>query len=139
MSCASPGNCSAGGYYTDGRDRTQAFVIEETNGTWGTATAVPGITVLNTGRFAQISSVSCASAGNCSAGGFYKVTGAGQDAFVLDETNGTWGTAQQVAAALNTGEGAQISSVSCASAGNCSAGGQYRAHGGEQAFVIGES
>src|SRR5262249_59732295 len=38
---------------------------------------------------------------------------------------GSWGSAQEVAAALNTGGFAEVNSVSCAKAGNCSAGGVY--------------
>ena len=41
-------------------------------GTWGTAEEVPGSAALNKGGDAEILSVSCASAGNCSAGGFYR-------------------------------------------------------------------
>ena len=33
MSCASAGNCSAGGYYTDSSGHRQAFVVSEVNGT----------------------------------------------------------------------------------------------------------
>jgi hypothetical protein len=83
--------------------------------------------------------MSCASPGNCSAGGFYTGSGVTRHAFVVSETGGTWGTAQEVAAALNKGGNAQVSSVSCPSAGNCGAGGQYRGRVKEQAFVIGES
>ena len=50
MSCASAGNCSAGGYYTDGAGHEQAFVVSEVNGTWGTAIEVPGTAALNAGR-----------------------------------------------------------------------------------------
>jgi hypothetical protein len=139
VSCPSAGNCSAGGFYTGGADRVQGFVIGETNGTWGKAEQVPGIAALNTGRDAEISSVSCASPGNCSAGGFYTVGGAARHAFVVSETDGTWGTAQEVAAALDKGGYGQVSSVSCALPGNCGAGGQYRGRVKEQAFVIGES
>jgi hypothetical protein len=39
-------------------------------GTWGTAQEVPGTAALNIGGAAQVNSVSCGSAGNCSAGGF---------------------------------------------------------------------
>ena len=38
---------------------------------------------------------------------------------------GSWGPPTEVAAALNTGRYAYISSVSCVAAGNCSAGGTY--------------
>jgi hypothetical protein len=41
-------------------------------GTWHTAQKVPGTATLNKGGNAQVYSVSCVSAGNCSAGGYYK-------------------------------------------------------------------
>jgi hypothetical protein len=71
--------------------------------------------------------VSCASTGNCTAGGDYRDGGGRQQAFVVSEKNGSWGPAQQFAGTLNTGPapGAGVNSVSCASAGNCSAGGFY--------------
>jgi hypothetical protein len=140
VSCASAGNCSAGGYYTDTNGDQRAFVVNETNGTWGTAQEVPGIAALSIGAIAQLTSVSCASAGNCSAGGFY--TNHGLQAFVVNETNGVWGTAEEVpgTAALNQGISAQLSSVSCASAGNCGAGGSYENSSGElQVFVVNET
>ena len=40
-------------------------------GTWGSASEVPGLAALNAGGNAQISSMSCASVGNCGAGGSY--------------------------------------------------------------------
>ena len=71
VSCASPGNCSAGGTYEDSSGSAQAFVVSKVNGTWGTAEEVPGTAALNQGGDAFIASVSCARAGNCSAGGTY--------------------------------------------------------------------
>jgi hypothetical protein len=140
VSCASAGNCSAGGYYTDGSGGQQAFVVNETGGTWGTAEEVPGTAALNTVGRAKLASVSCASAGNCSAGGDY-TTSSGLEVFVVSETSGTWGTAEEVpgTAELNQGGAAQISSVSCASAGNCSAGGYYTAARWYRAFVVSEA
>jgi hypothetical protein len=64
---------------------------------------VPGIAALNTGRSAFTNSVSCASAGSCAGGGDYNDDLSGQQAFVVTETNGTWGKAKKVAAALNKG------------------------------------
>ncbi len=141
VSCASAGNCSAGGYYTDGSGGQQAFVVGETNGTWGTAEEVPGTAALNNGN-ASLNSVSCASAGNCSAGGFYRDSSGHEQAFVADETNGTWGTAEEVPgfSALNKGGFGQLDSVSCGSAGNCSAGGSYGdGSGNDQVFVADET
>jgi len=146
VSCGAVGNCAAGGFYTEASGNRQAFVATEKNGTWGTAHVVRGTLGLNVGGFAQINSVSCASFGNCSAGGLYSsavVDGVTTDqAFVVNETGGTWGKAVEVpgTAALNRGGFAQVSSVSCASAGNCSAGGSYTSNKpATQAFVVNES
>ncbi len=89
MSCGSAGNCSAGGYRGGniGSPGGQAFLVKETKGTWRTAREVPGTASLNKGGDAAIRSVSCASAGNCSAGGSYS-SGTSQ-AFVVSETSGT--------------------------------------------------
>lgn len=50
---------------------------------WGKAIEVSGIAALNHGGNASIASVSCASAGECSAGG---PTAGGDGAFVVSET-----------------------------------------------------
>src|SRR5436305_6560054 len=96
LSCAAVGNCSGGGYYTDGHGLLQAFVVGETNGTWGTARKFPGTAVLNQGGNAVVEAVSCTSAGNCSAGGYYVDAAGALQVFVVGETNGVWGTARKV-------------------------------------------
>ena len=64
----------------------QVFVVSQVNGSWGTAKEVPGTATLNTGGNAAVQSLSCASAGNCSAGGYYTdSTGHGQS-FVVSQT-----------------------------------------------------
>jgi len=140
VSCASPGNCGAGGIYRDGTRHFQAFVVSQVSGTWHTAIEVPGTAALNQGGDASITSVSCASAGNCSAGGFYGDS-SGEHAFVVSQINGTWQKAIEVpGAALNQGGLADITSVSCASAGNCGAGGFYLDSSfKEQAFVVSQA
>jgi len=141
VSCPSPGNCSTGGSYRDSSAQTQAFVVSEVNGTWGTAIEVPGTAVLNVGGYAAVNSVSCALAGNCTVGGSYRDSSGNQQVFVVSEVNGTWGTAIEVpgTAALNTGGNAAVNSVSCAAASNCSAGGYYHDSSGyQQAFVASE-
>ena len=95
-------------------------------GGWGTAIEVPGTAALNRGGDAAVASVSCAAAGNCSAGGGYGDSSSTIQAYVVSETNGTWQKAEEVpgTAALNHGDAVTVS-VSCAPAGNCSAGGDY--------------
>jgi hypothetical protein len=112
------------------------------NGTWGTAQEVPGTALLNTGGHAAITSVSCASAGNCSAGGYYTDSSDNEQAFVVSKADGTWGIAQEVpgTAVLNTGGHALIYSLSCPSAGNCGGARVYRDSGGNyQPFVVSET
>jgi uncharacterized protein YunC (DUF1805 family) len=142
VSCASPGNCSAGGYYTGGSGHHQAFVVTQVNGTWHAGIQVPGTAALNKGGNANVFSVSCGSAGNCSAGGYYTTDTYGHtQAFVVNQVNGTWHTARQVpgTATLNKHGNAEVNSVSCASAGNCSAGGFYKDGSWHyQAFVVSE-
>jgi hypothetical protein len=137
VSCASAGNCGAGGYYTEGSVE-QALVVGEVKGKWGKVEEVPGTAAFSG---AEVASVSCASAGNCGAGGWY-LGASGYQAFVVSEVKGKWGKAQEVpgTASLNTDRDGEITSVSCASAGNCGAGGYYRTvpSDGQQAFVVSE-
>jgi hypothetical protein len=145
ISCPSDGNCSAGGYYSSS-ETTQAFVVNEVSGTWGSPielVAVGGADgFLGDGDTAQVTSLSCSSAGNCSAGGF--LDNPGEQAFVVSEVSGTWGTPIELGA-IGGGDGflgdldfAYLASVSCPSDGNCSAGGTYYDGTNEQAFVIDE-
>ena len=82
VSCGAAGSCSAGGFYTDGSGHGQAFVVSQHNGTWNHAEEVPGTAALNAGGDAVTSSVSCASAGSCSAVGSYKDRSGHHQAFI---------------------------------------------------------
>jgi hypothetical protein len=138
VSCGTAGSCAAGGSYLDGHSHRQGFVVSEKNGVWGQAIEVPGLGALNPGGGSGVVQVSCASAGNCAAGGFDAVR---NGAFVVSEQNGIWGQAIEVPglAALAGPHGAELGSVSCASAGNCAAGGSYNAgHAGDRGFVVSE-
>jgi hypothetical protein len=138
VSCGSGSSCAAGGAYRDGHDHMQGFVVSEKNGVWGQAIEVPGLGALNTSGGAGVVQVSCGSAGNCAAGGFYAGANGG---FVVSEKNGVWGQAIEVPglAALAGPHSADVDSVSCSSAGNCAAGGGYQAgHAGDRGFVVSE-
>jgi hypothetical protein len=123
LSCVSGGVCLAGGYYAGHGKTTQGFVVTERGGRWSAARPVPGLAALTpSGQDAQVEIVSCAP-GYCAAGGFF-----GGEGFVVTERAGRWGSAQVPPglAALNTGQAAAVTSVSCPSAGNCAAGGYYQ-------------
>jgi hypothetical protein len=142
VSCTRSGSCSAGGYYRAGSGAFEAFVATEKNGHWGEAREVPGTAALNQGQFAQVGAVSCTSAGDCGAGGYYTDGTYDLQALVVTEKNGRWGNAREVpgSAPLNKGPLglALVTSVSCTSAGNCSAGGTFYRNGGTKVFVVTE-
>jgi hypothetical protein len=148
VSCASPGNCAAGGVYStkpvDVRSQAayqQGFIVNETDGTWGKAQDVLGPGRQGSGVY----SMSCSSPGDCVAGGSYGNLLLGEEkALVVDETHGTWGTARKVPGmtAINTRGPSSVTTVSCVSATDCAAGGSYN-YGFEgedsNAFVVDKS
>jgi hypothetical protein len=141
--CATAGSCEAGGYYTDGSNHQQAFVVNEKNGVWRKATEVRGSAALNGGGNAAVESISCPTAGSCAAGGYYTNGSGSTQAFVVSEKNGVWHKAIEVPgfAALNLGSSdeAGVYSISCATAGSCAAGGTYFDGSDHlQAFVVRE-
>jgi hypothetical protein len=139
VSCASAGNCAAAGFSGSITNDAPSgpLVASEKNGTWGNVIAVAGTTASARN---SAGSVSCGSVNYCAAGGSYAPSIEGPyQAFVVREKNGSWGTAIEVpgSAALNTGGSAQVTSVSCASARYCAAGGYYlTSSGDDEAFVV---
>src|SRR5260370_39289466 len=89
---------------------TGAVAASLSSHVWGAAEEVPGTAALNQLGFAELTSMSCGAAGNCSAGGFYADSSGRQQAFVGSQTGGTWGTALggPGTAALNPGGCAHI-------------------------------
>lgn len=138
ISCPAVNSCVATGFYTDASKQRQAFVVEETNGTWGATQSVAG--GINLGGDAVATSVSCAAAGSCVVGGRFKDASQTQHAFIVEETGGAWRNAVEVAGALDAGGGGLVTSVSCPGVGACAVAGQYapRAHQA-QAFVMSET
>jgi Bacterial Ig-like domain (group 3) len=85
-------------------------------GSWGKAQEVPGSAALNAGGAARVSSVSCASAGYCAAGGYYTDSSAHLQAFVVDGTRPTSTSLALSAAKVTYGhEGAERLSVTVTS------------------------
>lgn len=145
LGCAPAGACAAVGYYADSAGDTQAMAASANSGSWGQAVtiAAPANANLDPGHLvAELESASCASPGNCVAGGYYNddTTNSYDDdqAMVASETNGTWGAASEIT--LPTGayvydpahptrlQNAKVWSVSCTSQGNCVATGEYTAY-----------
>jgi hypothetical protein len=77
LSCATAGNCGAGGSYISGFDQdgnaiSDAFVVGQRDGRWAPSEVPPGLAALNAGGGnAGVSSVSCPAPSACAAGGSY--------------------------------------------------------------------
>jgi Bacterial Ig-like domain (group 3) len=129
ISCASPGECTAVGSYfihdpKTGITTSWPMVVSQTGGAWGQAAGLQGIAGLSSGLGGQLTKISCASAGNCSAAGSYGPVGT-SFGFLADEINGTWGAAQALPDAASLGTvGSSINAMSCPSAGDCAAVGE---------------
>jgi hypothetical protein len=124
VSCASPGNCTAVGDYGNVQ-HPQGLLLTETSGVWAPGVeAVPPDNADSNNPRVILTSVSCASAGNCTAVGIYRATGStAMQGLLLTQTSGIW--AKGVQASLPGGPEPdadfELNSVSCASAGNCTA------------------
>jgi hypothetical protein len=129
VSCPSPGDCSAVGSYVDTTGVTEGVLLSEENGSWasGVEARLPSDAETGPDQKVSLNSISCPSAGNCTAVGTYvdKNTGATRG-LLLSEVDRTWGAGTEPTLPSDAGSGGvQISDVSCSSAGNCSAVGTY--------------
>ncbi len=128
VSCAAVGNCAIGGSYVDKSGHAQVFVADVRGGLVGQAQQLPGLAAMSKGGTAELTQLSCGSAGSCAAGGSYlSMKGLHhQQAWVAIESHGHWGNAVEVpgTASLNSAGSAAVDSVSCAASG-CAAGGYY--------------
>ena len=127
LSCGAPGDCSAGGLYTDKVGLERAFVDSEVNGTWGNAVQLFGTTNLGSGLTSGLSSLSCSAKGECSGVGSYGDEANNDQGFVVSEVGGTWGSPIEVPgiASLNNNVGSGVTAISCSAPGSCTAGGNY--------------
>lgn len=134
VSCASAGSCSSVGLYVDSSGGAQGLLLTETAGTWGTGVeaALPANATIASEQGVGLPSVSCSSAGNCSAVGSYNNDTGSNDAVLLTETDGTWATGVKAALPTNADPTDQVdlNAVSCPSAASCAAVGDYVDRGG---------
>ena len=127
VSCPSAGNCSAVGGYVDKSGHSQGLLLAETGGTWATGVKAPLPANMGTNPEAEITSVSCASAGNCTVVGDYADSANRFQGVLLTETAGVFvtGVEASLPADAATQPSAFVDWVSCGSPGNCTAVGGY--------------
>jgi hypothetical protein len=142
VSCGSKGNCSAVGYYADTSGYHQGILLTEKSGTWGPGmkAALPADAPTAASPNANLQSVSCASAGNCSAVGQY-FNSVSYEGVLMTESSGKWkmGVKAKLPVDASSNPGVFLISVSCRSAGNCSAVGYYNNTAGQQGLLLTEA
>jgi hypothetical protein len=121
----------------------QGVLLNETDGTWATGLEVTPPADAGTDPVVNVLSVSCPAVGECSAVGNYEDNASHFQGLLLNESSGAW--APGIKAVLPSNAGIQghhfaIRSVSCATAGNCGAVGNYfDGSGVGQGFFLTES
>ncbi len=132
VSCPATGECSAGGYYNDASGHEQALLVNESAGAWagGIEALLPPDVGADPG--AEIAGVSCTSPGTCSAAGFYRDASAHIQGLLLSESAGSWSTGIRASLPGDAGTNpfAELSALSCASAGSCTAINSYEDNSG---------
>ena len=131
ISCAASGDCSAVGTYLNNNGHPEGMLLTQINGAWGTSPARDAEATLPADAAAEpavsLASVSCGAIGECVAVGSYTNSSGHQQGLEIPESSTTWGVG--IAALLPAGAAANpavsLTSVSCASAGECAAVGTY--------------
>jgi hypothetical protein len=133
LACGSAGNCVGAGAFVDNSGNQQPLVLLANGNAFSTLQpALPANADQASNPDAQLSSVACASAGNCTIVGDYDDTSSNQQGLLLNETNGSFGQAGELilptdASQADPTQNPQVTlqGLYCASAGNCTAAGGY--------------
>jgi len=127
VSCASAGNCTAVGSYDASSGWNEGLLLTEKAGRWATGVEATLPSNGGTSGNATLNSVSCSPAGNCSAVGYYNGDSSGGEGLLITKRAGGWRRGVEATLPKNAiaGKPVSLTSVSCASAGNCSAVGTY--------------
>jgi hypothetical protein len=144
VSCISPGNCYAVGFYLAGTFSAtsgQAMVATETAGVWGATTefSPPANQTPTAGEAdATLDAVTCTGPGSCIAAGSYTASDGSIEAMTATTTAGVWGQGSEFSslpagAASGSVRDASFDAIACTGAGDCTAGGGYVDGGGVEA------
>ena len=141
VSCPAAGACVGIGSYV-GASTYEQGLIETQSGSGWSAAEMPmpaGSDPVSSPNFYDIS---CASAGNCAAVGYYTDVAGNQQGLLETDSDGVWQPAQELDLSNLQPAGdpqAAVSDVSCSAAGSCTAVGSYEdAAGINQAFAVQE-
>ena len=127
VSCGAAGACDAVGSYVDSSGHTKGLLLTESAGVWSTGIALSLPGDAGTNPDVDLTSVSCPAVGECQAVGTYQTTAGRTEGLLLRKTGGAWttGTPAPLPAGTASDPNVSLTSVSCASVGNCDAVGTY--------------
>jgi hypothetical protein len=134
VSCTSPGNCEAVGYFAVTGENLDPMAVQEVHGSWRRATeiALPANAAASPGAYAVLNAVSCPKSGSCVGVGSYLSTTYRLEGLTAVESGGHWKRAAEATllatAAPNIVSG--LLSVSCSSRTSCLAVGGYASTNG---------
>ena len=123
------------GGYLNNQNYRDGVLLSQTDGRWarGMKQPLPADALRPRPRLRlpdnAPTSVSCASAGNCTAVGFYTAfdTTVQRQGLLLTKVNGAWGRGVRAPLPADAYHGqVELNSVSCSTAGNCTAVGSYQ-------------
>ena len=140
LSCPSTGNCSAIGGYDDGLGDSQGLLVTQTRGRWQRAVEArpprgAAVTPFKLSNGGGLVAISCPAPGDCTAIGRYTDGRRTDHGVLLSELRGRWRRGVRLRLPLNaitppkpkssTINLLGLAGVSCSSAGNCVAVGNY--------------
>jgi hypothetical protein len=126
LSCTAAGDCSG---------ISARYAVTERNGVWSAAQIIPG----TPGTIRPHPVIDCTSPGNCVVAGGYATEKNTYKAFTAAQVNGTWRKAQPISdRALSGRISDAATTLSCTTAGNCAAAGEYTTKSGTSAFTVAE-
>lgn len=137
IACPAAGDCTAIGSYADASGMTQGLLATESGGYWATGgMAQLPFNADSVNPDVSLTSVSCASAGNCTAVGSYLDVNGLTQGLLLTETGGSWAQGREVihpqgVVSVAANPQIDLTSVSCSTATNCLAVGSYDDSHGE--------
>jgi hypothetical protein len=95
IDCVRPGSCTAGGGYNDRHGAFPAMVASQVNGRWQRATRLELPPNFQGAAVSDVSSITCAAAGYCTAVGGYSGSGGRDFGFVARESGGRWARSRE--------------------------------------------
>jgi hypothetical protein len=138
VSCASTSQCVVAASYADSYGTPHAMLLTWSGSSWTAAVPPRPADAAASNTASEVAGVSCPSVSRCFAGGYYIDTSGGQDGMLLTWSGGSWTAVTAPLPSNAQGDNAQqaysafVTGLSCSSASQCVATGEYNNTGFNQ-------